>query len=211
MFELQHAAVFRMELHLGAALGDAVPHLPHPVAAHARSRGHPRAGEVHTDEKGGTSGPEREGALAAPTELVSVSPRRELRAHRPPDAHQFQPLLVTGEPHIFGRDAQLRVTEEPLAHLDRFPALFDRREVPALTLAAHDPETASLGVEGESAPDREVLDHLVRSEGFVAEHAGAVHRGSRAGGAVARQDSWRIRVGREPPSMVGGAPASVAH
>ena len=51
------------------------------------------------------------------------------------------------------------------------------REVPASALDAHDPEPSLRGVESESAPYGETLQHLVRTEGLLTEHAGRVHGG----------------------------------
>src|SRR5690606_16041435 len=101
---------------------------------------------------------------APPAELVAVAPGRELGPERRADAYQFHPLEQPREPDVLRRDAHARAAEQPLAVLDRLPALLERREVPALALAAHDPEPALRAVERDAPADREVLEHLVRAE-----------------------------------------------
>src|SRR2546427_132251 len=77
-----------------------------------------------------------------PSELIAVTPGRELWAERPPDAHQLETLVKTREPDMLRRIPLAHGAESALAVLHGLPALFQRREIPALTLAANDPEPA---------------------------------------------------------------------
>ena len=112
----------------------------------------------------------------AAAELVAVPPRRHFGAHRGPDADELQPLPDARQSDVLRGHAQPRVRELSFALFDRFPSLFDRREIPALALSAHDPQSPTRRVEHEAAADREMLDHLVRAETRMAEDAGGVHR-----------------------------------
>ena len=84
-------------------------------------------------------------------ELVAVPPGGELGPWRLPDPHQIQPLLVARKADVLCRDPNTGLAEDSLAGLNRFPAFFQRREVPASALRAHDPESSLRGVESESA------------------------------------------------------------
>ena len=64
-----------------------------------------------------------------------------------------------------------------LAIFNRFPALFERSQVPALAFRGHDPETAPRRIEGQPPPDREQLHDLVGPQRLPAEHVGGVHGG----------------------------------
>src|SRR5690606_21307636 len=89
--------------------------------------------------------------------------------------HNVAPPPVAALADVLRGCPDARIAEAPLARLDRLPSLLERREVPAFALAAHDPEAAAIGVEGEAPADREVLHDFVRAERLVAEHAGRVH------------------------------------
>ena len=92
-----------------------------------------------------------------------------------PDAIPHDDALSRCSQSIHG--PHRRFPEQPLAVLDRLPTLFQGREVPASALDAHDPEPSLRGVESESPPYGETLQHLVRAEGLLTEHAGRVHGG----------------------------------
>ena len=100
----------------------------------------------------------------SPAELVTVSPCSKLRALRFADANQFQAFVQLREADVVGRDAFLRVAKELLALLDGFPAFFERREVPLLAFATHDPQAPAPLIEREPPADRERLDDLVCAE-----------------------------------------------
>ena len=123
------------------------------------------------------AGPVQDRAPTPAPELVAVAPRSELGALGLADAHQRQSLRMAGETDVVGGDADAGVPEEALAVLDRFPALLQRREVPAFALHAHDPEAAADRVEGQPAPHWERLHHLIGTQRLVAEHARFVHGG----------------------------------
>ena len=106
--------------------------------------------------------------------LVSVPPRRHLRPLRLAYAHQGRAVSDPREPDVVRGDPKPRVAKRPLALLDRFPPFFERREVPALARAAHDPQSSLRGVERQATADRKVLDRLVGSEAGVTEDAGGV-------------------------------------
>ncbi|MCA1789573.1 MAG: hypothetical protein LC667_06890 [Thioalkalivibrio sp.] len=76
---------------------------------------------------------------APPTELVAVTPGREFGTQRLADTHEFESFTEAGQADLIGRDAHPGLAEKPLAGLDRFPALFEGRQVPALTPAADHP------------------------------------------------------------------------
>src|SRR6185503_10468554 len=59
---------------------------------------------------------------------------------------------------------------------DRFPALFERSEVPPLAAGAHDPKAALRRVEGEAFAYRERLERFVTPKWLVAEQTRCVHR-----------------------------------
>ena len=65
-------------------------------------------------------------------------------------------------------DAALKV-------FDGFPALLERREVPAVARRADDPEPALCGVERKAAANGETFYEIIRAEWAVAEQAGRVH------------------------------------
>ena len=100
----------------------------------------------------------------APAELVPVSPCSKLRALRVADANQFQAFVHLRQADVVGRDAFLRVVEELFALLDGFPSFLERREVPLLALATHDPQAPAPLIEREPSADRERLDDLVGAE-----------------------------------------------
>src|SRR6185503_7128218 len=76
----------------------------------------------------------------APSELIAVSPRRHFRPLRRADPDESQSLAQLREPNVLRRHPQLRLGEQALALLDRFPPLLERREVPPLARLAHDPQ-----------------------------------------------------------------------
>ena len=169
---------------VGAELGPRAPVHPHvpEVAALGQQCAADHAGYRATDDDDddhdGTTRAVEQRTLATAAELVSVAPRRELRPHGPSDPHELETLRVLRQAHVLRRHANPSVPEEPLAHLHRLPPLLERGEVPALALAADDPETAPLRVEGQPTTHGEVLDHLILTEWAVAEHESLIHRGS---------------------------------
>src|SRR5262245_54618167 len=109
-------------------------------------------------------------------ELAPVSPRREFRAERLADPDQVGAVSHAGEPDVRGGEPEVRVAEELLTLLDDFPAILERREVPAPAVEADHPQPASRLVEREALPGGRVLQHLVGAERVMAEEATAVHR-----------------------------------
>lgn len=85
--------------------------------------------------------------------------------------HELRSLAKPSEPDVFSRDAKLCAAKSALAFLDRFPALFDGRQIPAFALPAHHPQASLRGVKCQPASDGEVLDRFVGSELRVAEEA----------------------------------------
>ena len=84
--------------------------------------------------------PGRDPAPAPTAELVAVAPGGELGTEGLADADQFEAFGVPGQADVLGGGADPRRAEEPFAGLDGLPALFEGREVPALTAAADHPE-----------------------------------------------------------------------
>ena len=84
----------------------------------------------------------------AAAKLIAVAPRGHLGTQRAADAHELESLTQLREPDVVGRDTDAGLGELALALLDRFPPLLDRRQVPALAAAAHDPEPPFRRVEG---------------------------------------------------------------
>ena len=84
-----------------------------------------------------------------------------------------------------------------LALLDRLPALLERREVPSLALAAHDPQRPFAASNARRRPTGNVLDGLVATEVAVTEQTGRVHRLTPACEAP---DGERTRAGRRRAS-----------
>ncbi|HMI48840.1 MAG TPA: hypothetical protein VK481_09245, partial [Gemmatimonadaceae bacterium] len=82
----------------------------------------------------------------------------------------------TCEPDLLGRNTKLCFAVGSLAFFDRFPTLFDWREIPTLALPAHDPQPSLGRVECQPSPDGKVLDGFVGAERGVTEEAGRVHR-----------------------------------
>src|SRR6185503_15944293 len=74
-----------------------------------------------------------------------------------------------------------RAAIEPLALLDGFPSLVQRRQVPPAASRANDPQPSAYAVECQPGPSREVLNHVVLAELTVAEQARAVHAASLIG------------------------------
>lgn len=111
----------------------------------------------------------------AARELIAVAPRGQLRTLRLADANELEPFTQAREADVIGRDAQLRGAEKTVALLDRFPAVLDRREIPADAPATDDPEAAVRCIEGEPATDGKMLDRFVLAEVGVAENASRVH------------------------------------
>jgi hypothetical protein len=70
--------------------------------------------------------------------------------------------------------------KKPLALLDRFPPLFQRREIPFLTPSTDDPEPALCLVEGQTPSDGKCLDDLVMIEAVVAIETSGIHRSQKA-------------------------------
>src|SRR5450759_1867848 len=112
---------------------------------------------------------------AAPPELISVTPGRELGPLWFSDAHELEPLIETCQPDLLGRNTKLRVAVRPLALLDGLQALIDGRQIPAFAFPAHHPQASLRGVECEPSPDWKVLDRLVGAERRVAEEARRIH------------------------------------
>src|SRR5262249_31931011 len=129
-------------------------------------------------QRGDPAPGEQQLATSPPTELIAVSPRGEFRAQRLADANERQPVAQLGEPDVVRRDPASRVTVPLLGLLDRLPALFQRREVPALALRTDDPQPPLGGVERQALADRKRLDGLVGAERLIAEQARRVHTGS---------------------------------
>ena len=108
-------------------------------------------------------------------ELIPIAPRRKLSARGLADADQVETPAVACDPDVLGRRPHGRFPEQALTVLHSLPSLFQRREVPALALRAYHPEPTLGGIERQAPADREALQHLVRTEGLLAEHAGLEH------------------------------------
>src|SRR5262245_38498723 len=114
-------------------------------------------------------------ALSPSAELISVAPGRVFRAEWLADPDQFRVIAQTGEPDVLRGYALLRVSKESFGLLDRFPAVFERCQVPAFTLATHHPQPAFTRIERKPVSNRKRLQRLVASEFRVAEETGRVH------------------------------------
>src|SRR6185312_13667235 len=144
---------------------------PADAADHARIRAE-RHDPAHTND--GTAGNEQL-ATPAPAELIAVAPRREFRPERLADAHQRRTVAKLRQPDVVGRHTTSRVTKQSLGSLDSLPALFERREVPALAMWTHDPQASLGGVKREAPSNRKGFQRLVGAKRLVAEKAGGVH------------------------------------
>lgn len=112
---------------------------------------------------------------ASSAELISAAPRRELGTLRTADSDECQPVAQLRETDVLRGRTAARVGVKFLGFLDGFPALFERRKIPALTGPAHHSEPAARGIERDPLPDGEHLDRLVLAERFVTENAGGEH------------------------------------
>ena len=104
-----------------------------PCEARDRDADDRAAGYHPTDHREASAGDDNLPRTAT-SELISVSPRGELRPHRRANTDE---LRAVGEPRqsdLRRGDAAPRVTVELLRLLDRLPALIERREVPALVV-----------------------------------------------------------------------------
>jgi hypothetical protein len=108
----------------------------------------------------------------SPTELVAVSPRRELRSEWFADSNQLGSIAHGRESDVVGRHSASRVGVETVGFLDRLPTLFERRQVPALALPADDPQPTLRRVERQAASDGKRLERLIGAERLVAEKTG---------------------------------------
>src|SRR5665213_203486 len=109
---------------------------------------------------------------AASAELISVTPRCHFRPLRASHAHELEALAHTRQAYVIRRHAERRAAKESLALLNRLPAFFQRREIPALARPTDDPQPALLLIEREAASDGKMFDYLVRAEVVVTEEAG---------------------------------------
>ena len=89
----------------------------------------------------------------APSELIAVAPRRELRTLRLADAHQLRTVGQAGQSDIVRAHPHARIAKRSLALLDRLPPLVERCEIPALTATADDPEPTVARVECDATSD----------------------------------------------------------
>src|SRR5687768_17170906 len=135
-----------------------------------------RAGDHYSHDGSYTQTAVDEMLAPSAAELISISPRRELRALGLPNSHQLEPLAQSSKADVVGRHPQSGPRVGSLALLDRFPSLLERRQVPALAHPTDDPQTPFRGVVGEPAADWEVLERLVTTEIVITEEAGGVHR-----------------------------------
>src|SRR5262249_24965065 len=106
----------------------------------------------------------------------AVAPRGDLGQKRRSDAHELEAAAKASESDVVGRHAEPRAAEQMLRLVDCFPALLERREVPAATASAHHPQSALLRIERHAAADREGRQMVVRAEVRVAEKAAGIHR-----------------------------------
>ena len=176
--ELDHPALVRVQLDQGARVPPPVGNLDREIKGTQGAQGQSAGREAPNVDAPHDSYPGRriQNLLApAPSELVPITPCGKLGAHGLSDADERQALRVTGKADVVGGHAYAGVPKDPLTHLHRFPAFFERGQIPALALGADNPQPAARGVKGEAAPDREGFDDLVGSEGPAAEHAGFVH------------------------------------
>src|SRR5688572_26157767 len=121
---------------------------------------------------------------ATALQLLSVPPPRffdQLRLAHTHDVEVFRLEQRYGirlgkqAPSIVGQAFQL---------LQRFPALFDRREIPTPATAADRPEPAARRVEGNSPPQTEMFDGLVLRQLDVAVDTLRKHLPDRFGKAA---------------------------
>ena len=115
--------------------------------------------------------------MEAPAKHAAVAPRSELRTQRTANANELGAVSKTGKPHVIRLRAQALGAEFAFALLDGFPALLDRREIPARAVRADDPQPSFVRIERQASPDWEVLDGLVLAEGLMAVQARGVHVG----------------------------------
>src|SRR5439155_9555246 len=92
------------------------------------------------------------------------------------DAHQFRSVVELPEPDVARRHTPARCPIQLLGALDHFPALLERREVPALAVRTHDPQPTLVGIERETAANRKTLERLVAAERALAKDTGGEHR-----------------------------------
>src|SRR5207248_7944353 len=98
----------------------------------------------------------------ASSELVPISPRRELRPQRTPDTHQLEALGRPRQADVVRGHSETSLAKASLTRLNRFPPLLERREVPPLALSAHNPQPPIRHIERQPPSDRKGLDHLIR-------------------------------------------------
>src|SRR5207302_3894270 len=113
------------------AVVQTVADLPRPPSA---ARDDPRHWPEHDEAayRGNTRRGQQHALPAPAPKLIAVAPRRHLRSQRVTDAHQLETFPQLGETDVVGGDAKARAGEEPLALLDRLPALLERCQIPAL-------------------------------------------------------------------------------
>ncbi len=180
-----------------------------PVHRHADVHGLNRV--EHGSRKGGTqdwteerqrggarrgSAPLDDCTAPAPSELISVTPRREFRAQRLANTNELETFAQTRQADLVGGDAQFGPAIRALTLLDCFPPLLDRSEVPSLAFPADYPQPSLCSIERESPTNGEMLDRLVCTEVGFAEETGRIHlpliqrQHSRTASAVALHHWW---------------------
>jgi len=114
-------------------------------------------------------------ALEPAGEDAAVAPCSEFRPQRRADSNQLRAVSEGGKPDVVRLRPKPPRAKSPFALLDCFPSLFDRSEIPARTVRAHDPEATFGGIEREPAADGKCLDRVVAAEGPMAVQARGVH------------------------------------
>ncbi len=110
-----------------------------------------------------------------PSELIAVSPGRKFGPQRLADPHERRSVAHLGQAYVVGRQAAARIGEQLLGRFDRFPALLERRQIPAFAVRADDPQPPALGVERQALADRKRLERLIGAERLVAKQTGGIH------------------------------------
>jgi hypothetical protein len=99
---------------------------------------------------------------AAASELIAVSPGRQLRPLRLADPNERRSFAQPSHADIVSGHAQPAGAKRPFTLLDRLPSFVERHEIPALAYAADHPQPSLGPIEGQTAADGKVLDRLVR-------------------------------------------------
>ena len=139
-----------------------------------------RAGRCPSDEPGAAdeqSGP-NVGLRLEASEPRAVAPRRDLGEQSRTNANELESAAELGEADVVRRHAQSGAAEESLGLVDRFPALFERREVPASALRADHPQPPLLRIVRQPTPDGKRRKVVVGAEVEVAEQTAGVHSGT---------------------------------